>query len=327
MKAAVFDHFGDLDVLSVRDLPDPDDIDSDSILVRIRAAGVNPSDVKNVQGAFPDTTLPRIPGRDFAGVVIAGRKNLLGQEVWGSGGDIGYTRDGSHASLIKLPAGGVWPKPTTLSFEEAAGVGVPFIAAWQGLIDKARMTAHDTVLVVGASGSVGSSAVQLARWKGAEVIGAMKEEDQLERVRKLGASHSILLSPGSDLGEQVKAATGGKGADVVFDTVGGVLFEQSLSAVAHCGRMSVIAATGQRRVSFDLLDFYHREVELYGVDTRKVSVVDAARILEGLGPGFQAGVLRAPKIAEAFPLAKVRDAYQMVASGKADGKVVLVPEG
>lgn len=325
MLAVVIERFGDLSGLAVKEVPDPSDIDHDSALVQIRAAGVNPSDVKNVQGAFPDTTLPRIPGRDFAGVVVAGRQNLIGQQVSGSGGDIGYTRDGAHAGLIKLPANGFWTKPSNLSFEQAAGVGTPFVAAWQGLIDRARMTAHDTVLVVGASGAVGSAAVQIANWKGAAVLGAMIEEDQLERVRNLGARESILLSEGTDLREAVLAVNGGKGANVVFDTVGGILFEKSLSALAPGGRLIEITATGQRRVSFDLLDFYHNELRLYGVDTRKVNVTGAARILEGLCPGFESGALKPPDIAEVFPLARAREAYQSVAGGKVLGKVILVP--
>lgn len=324
MQAAVIERFGDLSGLSVRDASDPADVDNNHVLVQVRAAAVNPSDVKNVQGAFSDTTLPRIPGRDFAGVVVAGRKNLIGQEVWGTGGEIGFVQDGAHAGFIKLPANGVWTKPRNLSFEQAAAVGTPFATAWTGLVDRARMTAHDTVLVIGASGAVGSAAVQIARWKNVRVFGTVRDPADAELAKELGCEEAIDLRDG-DLSDQVKKATHGSGVTLIMDTVGGVMFEPALGALALGGRLVEIAATGERRVSFDLLDFYRRELRLYGVNTRHMTVSDGARILESLCPGFEAGVLRAPQIAETFPLARAREAYELAASGSAGGKVILVP--
>ena len=324
MQAAVIERFGDLTGLVVRDVPDPGAVDNAHVLVQVRAAAVNPSDAKNVQGAFSDTTLPRIPGRDFAGVVLAGPPNLIGQDVWGTGGEIGFKQDGSHAAFIKLPATGVWPKPVNLSFEQAAAVGTPFATAWTGLVDRGRMTGHDTVLVIGASGAVGSAAVQIARWKGARVFGTVRDAGDAKQAIELGCEEAIDLRQG-DLGEQVKKATHGKGATLIMDTVGGILFEPALSALAVGGRLVEIAVTGERRVSFDLLDFYRRELRLYGVNTRHLTVSDGARILESLSPGFEAGVLHAPEIAEVFPLAKAREAFELAASGNAGGKVILAP--
>ena len=97
------------------------------------AASINPSDVKNVAGAMKQTTLPRIPGRDFAGVVSAGPAEWIGAEVWGTGGDVGFTRDGTHAELIAAPTASLRRKPATLSFDEAASVGVNYMAAWFGV--------------------------------------------------------------------------------------------------------------------------------------------------------------------------------------------------
>ena len=124
MKALRFDRFGDVEtVLHIEEVPDPVP-QPDEVLVRVHAASINPSDVKNVQGKFPQTSLPRIPGRDLAGVVVAGNEGMIGQEVWASGGDIGFIRDGSHAEFIALPRRGARLKPKSLSMVEAGRVVV-----------------------------------------------------------------------------------------------------------------------------------------------------------------------------------------------------------
>ena len=128
MKALQFDQTGDLSSLRFVDVPTPVS-GADEVLVQIKAAGLNPSDVKNVLGRFPYTTLPRVPGRDFAGVVVEGPQALIGQEVWGTGRELGFFADGSHAQFVKLPANGVAHKPSHLSFTQAASLGVPWLHA------------------------------------------------------------------------------------------------------------------------------------------------------------------------------------------------------
>src|SRR5580704_2587969 len=121
MRAVIIHQFGDPKLLKVEEVSTPDPR-GDEVLVAVKAASINPSDVKNVAGVMHGTTLPRIPGRDFAGIIVAG-KGQLGSEVWGTGGDIGFTRDGSHAQFILLPATAVAPKPKSLSMEAAASAG------------------------------------------------------------------------------------------------------------------------------------------------------------------------------------------------------------
>jgi NADPH:quinone reductase len=128
MRAIRFEAFGDPSVLEVVEAAAPA-ADERTALVRIMAASINPSDVKNVAGAMTQTTLPRIPGRDFAGVVEAGPVEWIGAEVWGTGGDTGFTRDGTHAELIAVPIASLRRKPDTLSFDQAASVGVNYMAA------------------------------------------------------------------------------------------------------------------------------------------------------------------------------------------------------
>ena len=137
MQALRFHEFGAFDKLKVEAIPDPQPKPGE-VVVRIRAASLSPSDAKNVLGRMEGTTLPRTPGRDFAGIVVNGPSQMIGTEVWGTGGDIGFIRDGAHAELLLVPVGGVRPKPKNLSFEEAAVVGVNFVTAWIGLVEIAH---------------------------------------------------------------------------------------------------------------------------------------------------------------------------------------------
>ncbi len=148
MKALRFYAFADnlqnLSVEQMSDLP----VHPGEAKIKIVAACVNPSDVKNAQGHIPATTLRRTPGRDFAGIVIDGPENLLNTQVWGSGGDIGFIRDGSHAEFLVIPAEAVSPKPRNLSFEQASCVGVNFLTAYQGLFRCANLKQGETLLVM-----------------------------------------------------------------------------------------------------------------------------------------------------------------------------------
>ena len=170
MKAIQFKTFGQPQVLEIVDLPTPQ-ADADSAVVQIKAASVNPSDVKNVSGHFEHTVLPHTPGRDFSGVVVDGPPAWLGAEVWGTGGDIGFTRDGTHAEFIKIPLTALSRKPATLSHAQASAIGVSFVVAWLGTVEYAHLQAGETIAVIGAGGAVGGAVVQIAKARGARVIG------------------------------------------------------------------------------------------------------------------------------------------------------------
>ena len=166
MCAVVIRQFGDPKNLKVEDVPTPDPAEGE-LLVEVRAASINPSDVKNATGHMHRTTLPRIPGRDFAGIVVRGPERLMGREVFGTGGDVGFIRDGSHAQFIAVPVDGVTLKPASLSMESAGVEGVTFVAAWSAMVVAAEIARGETALIIGAAGGVGSAATQIAAWRGA----------------------------------------------------------------------------------------------------------------------------------------------------------------
>ncbi|MFL9903806.1 zinc-binding alcohol dehydrogenase family protein [Paraburkholderia fungorum] len=319
MKAIQFKTFGSPEALDYVDLPTPQ-ADAQTAVVQVKAASVNPSDVKNVSGHFEHTVLPRTPGRDFSGVVVDGPQAWLGVEVWGTGGDIGFTRDGTHAEFIKIPLAGLSRKPASLSHAEASAIGVNFVVAWLGAVEYAHLQSGETIAVIGAGGGVGGAVVQIAKARGARVIAVDRHPLSADTPASRLLDEYIPFD--ENVTERLKALTGGAGADVVYDSVGGVAFETALSLVKRRGRVLEISATGKRRVEFDLIDFYHNETQLLGVDSAKLGVAESAPLMTALVEGFESGKLQGPAIAQAFPLERAREAYEAVATGTR-GRVVI----
>lgn len=315
MKALQFDSYGPPSALTLRDVNVPIPAPGEA-LVELRASAINPSDVKNVAGWF-NASLPRVPGRDYAGVVLTG-EGWVGKEVWGSGAGLGVTRDGSHAQYLVIALDALSEKPRDLSMEEAAAIGVPYLAAWSGLVDGAKVKAGETVAITGVAGAVGRAATQIAHWKGARVIGA----DIVKDVP--GVDAFIDLRKKNDLAAEVRALTDGKGADIVFDTVGASLFEPCLKSLGIGGRQIAIASGGQRRVTFDLVDFYHDLHQLIGVDTMKLSGRQIASIMDQLRVGFETGHLQPPPV-QGWPITTAVQAYIEVGKGGSSTKQVLLP--
>ena len=167
-------------------------------------------------------------------MVEAGPSEWIGAEVWGTGGDAGFTREGTHAELIAVRVASLRRKPETLSFDDAASVGVGnYMAAWCS-IEAAGLKAEETVLLIGAGGGVGSAASQIARRLGARVIGADRRAPSPDV--PIQAIAEKLIIGAQDLPAEVRAATGGTGADVVIDLVGGVMFRSALKKSGPAGQ-------------------------------------------------------------------------------------------
>jgi NADPH:quinone reductase len=322
MRALRFQQTGSLDHLKIENLPTPVPASGEA-LVQIKAAAINPSDVKNVLGKMHVTTLPRIPGRDFAGIVTEGPTAWKGKSVFGSGGNLGFGRDGTHAEFIAVPIAALNPLPKNLTFEQAAAMGVAYMTAWAAVVLTAKIQAGETILITGTTGSVGRAAAQIAHKLGARVIGTARKSTDIPGLSTSVVDQWLGLDAG-DLPAAVFAATAGRGVDVVFDVIGGPMFEPCLKSLAQRGRHIAIASNPDPRVSFNLIDFYHRESRLFGVDSIKISFAEAAEILQGLTPGIEDSTFQ-PPATRAVPFSGIIDAYRLMGGGKVKEKLILVP--
>jgi NADPH2:quinone reductase len=322
MRALRFNKTGSLDDLAVMDVPRPKPGEGE-VLIKVAAAAINPSDVKNVLGRMHETTTPRTPGRDFAGIVAEGPAELVGQSVFGTGGNLGFGRDGSHAEFVVVPREAALAMPKGLSFEQAAGIGLVYMTAWVALVDGARLQAGETALILGATGAVGGAATRIAHKLGARVLGTVRNKGDIPKPGTAPVDEWIDLET-TDLAAGARNATSGAGANVVLDVIGGPIFEKCLGALAHRGRQVTISSGSMPRVSFNLVDFYHNESRLIGVDTLKLGFSEAANILRGLVPGIEQGDYPPPEV-QSRPLEGGPDAYREIEAGKIRGKVVLRP--
>ncbi|MGP8051231.1 MAG: quinone oxidoreductase family protein [Desulfobaccales bacterium] len=320
MRGLLFQNTGSLDNLKVAELPVPAP-KAGEVLVQVRAAAINPSDVKNVLGKMAQTKTPRVPGRDFAGRVVSGDPHWEGKAVFGTGGDLGFGRDGSHAEFVAVPVEGLVEMPPELSYEQAAAIGLEYLTAFAALVRTGVVQSGETVLITGTMGAVGSAAAKIAAWKGARVLGTVRSSRDLGKRDDLSLVEWIDLES-RPLPESVQELTAGKGADLILDVVGGPLFEPCLESLAQRGRQIAIASAGDPRVSFNLVDFYHKEACLLGVDTLKLSSGEAAEILRVLLPGFKEGIFSPPPV-EPVALDEALSAYRAIAAGSSGKKFVI----
>jgi NADPH2:quinone reductase len=320
MKGLIFRSTGSLANLKVEELPMPAP-KTGEVLVQVVAAAINPSDVKNVLGKMSQTTLPRVPGRDFAGRVVSEGSSWHGKSVFGTGGDLGFGRDGSHAEFMAAPIEALVEIPPEFNDENAASIGVTYLTAFAAIVRTGEVKSGETVLVTGTTGAVGSAAATIAHMKGARVLGTVRSRAELRRRTDLSFVEWIALDS-RPLPESVKELTKGKGADLILDVVGRPLFQACLESLAQRGRQIAIASAGNPQVTFNLVDFYHKEARLIGVDTLKLSFSESAEILEALLPGFKAGVFFLPSL-ETVSLDGALDAYQAIDQETAKKKVVV----
>jgi NADPH:quinone reductase-like Zn-dependent oxidoreductase len=269
-------------------------------------ASINPSDVKNVAGAMKADRSSSHPGARFSPAwSIRGRPHGSAPRFGARAAIPVHPRRGSHPKFIAVPAASLRRKPAALSFDQAASVGVNYVAAWSGL-EAAGLRTRATILLIGASGGVGNAVAQIARRLGARVIGVDQRPPPPEA--PIVAIAEKMIIGAKDLPAEARAATGGRGADVVFDLVGGVMFRSAVDCLACGGRLIEIASTSQREVSFDLIDFYHNESRLLGVDTLRHGVTASANILDALTSGFAAGDYEAAPVGETFGLGGAQEA-------------------
>lgn len=292
-------------------------------VVEVLAAAINPSDVKAALGFMPYAVWPRTPGRDYAGRVIAGPSDWVGKSVWGTGGDLGITRDGSHGRYLVLPIDALVRKPENVPMASAATVGVPFVTAYEGL-QRANLSGRgQTVLVFGSNGKVGQAAIQLATRAGARVIGV--ERNATSYVGHANSPVEVLDGTRSDLVSAVLALTDGKGVDIAYNTVGSPYFAAALESLKVGGR-HILISTPDRNVPFDIMAFYRRDLHMLGVDSLKLDASQSATVFRTLLPGFEDGSLRAFDVLDESvkSLDSATEAYLRILEGSME-RLVLAP--
>jgi NADPH:quinone reductase len=296
---------------------------ANEVLIEVKAAAVNPSDIKAATGLMPYAVFPRTPGRDYAGIVIDGPAGSAGREVFGSSGDLGVRREGSHATHLAVEADAPVEKPKNLSWEEAAGIGVPFVTAMEGFRRAGMLNKDETVLVMGVNGKVAQAAVQIASWRGARVIGVVRKNEFYEG--HANSKVEVIDASSTDVARRVCELTDGKGADIVFNTVGDPYFEAANKSLAVRGRQILIAAI-HPVVPFNILEFYRGQHTYVGIDTLALSSIATGAVLRELGPGFASGHLRPFPIKQSaiYPLEEAKAAFVAVAGSSRD-RVILRP--
>lgn len=342
MKAVVIREHGGLDALSFEDVPEPK-AGPGEVVVSVRAVGINHLDLwvrRGVPGhSFP---LPMIPGNDVAGIIEStgvgvsdiepGAKVIVAPGI-SCGvcpaclegrdhhcpryGILGETRDGGYAEKVVVPRTNVMPKPTNLSFEEAASMPLAFLTAWHMLTARAKLRTNETVLVQAAGSGVSSAAIQIAKLLHADVIATAGSEKKRKLARALGADH-VLDSRDPNLAKEVKALTDGRGANVVFDHVGQATWEASTKSLAWQGRFVTCGATTGANVNLNLSHVFFKSLSILG--STMGSKGELAEILEHV----QRGRLK-PVLAAALPLFEAKEAHRMLEDREVFGKLVLVP--
>ncbi len=303
MRAARFHQYGPPEVLVIDEVPRPPASEG-AVLVKVHAAGVNPIDWKLRAGYLQQNRpieLPVIPGYDLAGTVEAVGPGVtefeIGQAVFGRG-------SGSYAEYALAPATALAAKPEAISFDEAATIAIGSVTAWSGLFDAGDVQAGQQVLVQGAAGGTGSYAVQLARWKGAHVIGTASTRN-LAFVRELGAAEAVDYTAGP-----VESAV--SNVDVVFDTVGGETMNHSLRLLKPGGILVEIAGSPDAA-----------EAERLGVRTSGVKAPPAINsILRRVADLVVSGDVRA-QVGRVFSLDEVVEAHTLSETGHGTGRIVL----
>jgi NADPH2:quinone reductase len=321
MKAIRVHEFGGPEVLRLEEVPTPQ-LGSGEVLVRMHAIGVNPVETYIRAGKYARLPeLPYTPGNDGAGVI-----EKIGDSVTEfKPGDRVYTAgslSGAYAEFALCRAEQVHPLPANVSFAQGAAMGTPYATAYRGLFQRADAKAGETVLVHGASGGVGTAAVQLARARGLRVFGTAGSDEGRKHAREQGA-HEVFDHHAPDHFEQIMNATSGRGVDVIVELLANVNLGKDLTILAKRGRVAIIGSRG--RVEIDPRDTMQRDVDLRGMVMPNTPAADLASIHAALVAGLENGTLR-PVIGKEFTLAEAARAHRAVMEPGAFGKIVLQTE-
>ena len=322
MKALVCKEFGPPEMLHIEEFPDPVPGDGE-VLVDLKAAGINFPDLLVIGGNYQvKTPPPFIPGSEAAGIVES-----VGESVTRfNPGDrvIALPTLGAFAEKCLLPEDNCMPLPASMSFEEGAGFTITYATSYHAFKQSTEVRAGETVLVLGAAGGVGITAVEIAKVLGARVIAAASSDEKLEFAREAGADETINYSKTS-LREAVKELTGGKGVDVVYDPVGGELAQMALRSLGWQGRYLVIGFASGEIPKFPANIALLKEANIIGVwwgTWGKYNPGDSLQNMLDLAGLVEKGQLN-PRVTESYSLEHYLDAFAALSERRAKGKVIL----
>ncbi len=319
MKAIRVHEFGGPEVLRLEEVAEPQPGEGE-VLVRVRAAGVNPVDTYIRSGVHAiKPSLPYTPGLDAAGVVEAVGEGVTrvaaGDRVYTAG-----TVSGAYAELAVCKESQVYRLPERVSFAQGAGVFTPYATAYRALFNRGRGKAGESVLVHGASGGVGTAAVQFARAAGFKVIGTGGTEEGRRLVSEQGAHH-VLDHRAPDYLEQLKTLTGGEGVDIILEMLSNVNLGKDLDVLAKGGRVVVVGSRGAVEINPRAL--MTRDASIHGLTLFNATPRELEGVHAAIGAGLENGTLN-PVVGRELPLADAARAHEAVLEPGAYGKIVLV---
>jgi len=316
VKAIRIHEDGGPEVLRYEDAPEPEP-GPDEVVVHLHAASLNHLDLW-IRKGLPSVPKPRILGADGAGVLDDGERVVINPGIDHGNARIsvvGEHMDGTHAELVAVPRGNVYPIPNGLSFEEAAAFPLVFETAYRMLVTKARLRPDEWVLLWGIGSGVATAGLQIAKALGARAIVTSSSDAKLEQARALGADAAVNHSSG-DVVAAVKEATDGRGADVIVEHVGQATWERTLQAVRAEGRITVCGATSGPNPPAALHRIWWKQVTIFG------STMGTKEDFEGAYDLIASGRAK-PIVDRVFPLAEARAAHEYLEAGEQLGKVVL----
>ncbi|TAK54264.1 MAG: alcohol dehydrogenase [Bacteroidetes bacterium] len=343
MKAIRFHEFGGVDVLRYEDAPLPQ-LKPNKVRVQLKAAALNHLDLWVRSGSRErNISLPHIPGSDGAGIIAevgsAVTNVVVGERVVISSGIscgsckmcldgkdnlcstyhvLGTKEDGTYAEYVNVSPNNIVPVPQGMGFQEAAAASLVFLTAWHMLVTLAKIRPGETVLVHGAGSGVGSAAIQLVKLFGGQVITTAGSDEKLAKAKALGADELINYQQ-KDFADEVKRITQKQGVDVVFDHIGGEVFEKSIFIIRKGGRLVTCGATGDYLGKLDLRYLYSRHLTLYGSFMgTKSELMEVLKFFSPTSPRQLHAVIDA-----VYPLSEAKEAQKRMEERKNFGKVVL----
>ena len=318
MRAIICEKLGDPEHLVIRDVPSPTPGPGE-VKVALRARGVSFVDVLTIAGQYQTKReVPFIPGGEAAGVIVEVGPNV--QHV--APGDRVLV-PGGYADEVVVPAARVLPLAATVSFEAAAAFRSNYATAYYGL-QRGRLAAGETLLVHGAAGGVGLAAVDVGKLLGARVIATASTEEKLAACRKMGADHVIDYTKG--FRDQIKTLTEDRGADVIYDPVGGDVTDESMRCIAPFGRLLIVGFTSGRPAQLKANHLLIKDAEAIGFTIGALSRLDPARERKNLAilMGWLTAGRITPHVSHTLPLERAAEALNLVRERKVIGKAVLV---